>query len=121
MWYSKKQNTVETSTFSSKFIALRSCLEAITSLQYKLKMFGVPIDGPADVLCDNMSVVNNTTLVNSKLHKKHNSLAYHAVRWAVAARILRIGKIHTKENISDALTKLLTADDRDYLFGNWTY
>ena len=121
MWYSKKQNTVETSTFSSEFIALRACLEAITSLRYKLKMFGVPIDGPADVLCDNMSVVNNTTLVNSKLHKKHNSLAFHAVRWSVAARILRIGKIHTTENISDAFTKLLTADERDYLFGNWTY
>ena len=84
-------------------------------------MFGVPIDVPADVLCDNMSVVNNTTLVNSKLHKKHNSLAFHAVRWSVAARILRIGKIHTSENISDAFTKLLTADERDYLFGNWTY
>ena len=64
-----------------------------------------------------MSVVNNTTLVNSKLYNKHDSLAYHAVRWVVAAQILRIGKIHAQENISDALTKLLTETVRDYLFG----
>ena len=121
MWFSKKQNTVETSTFSSELIALRACLEGIISLRYKLKMFGVAIDGQADVLCDNLSVVKNTSMVDSKLHKKHNSLAFHAVRWAVAANILRVGKVDTKENISDPLTKLLTATERDYLFGNWTY
>ena len=67
-WYSKRQNTVETSTFSSEFIALKSCMEGITTLRYKLNMFGVPIDGPADVLCDNQSVVNNTSNVESKLN-----------------------------------------------------
>ena len=60
-------------------------------------MFGVPIDGYSDALCDNTSVVNNTTLVNSKLHKKYNSLEYHDVRWAAAAQILTIGKMHTQE------------------------
>ena len=121
MWYSKKQNTVETSTFSSELIALRACLEGIIALRFKLKMFGIPIDGQADVLCDNQSVVTNTSMVDSKLNKKHNSLAFHAVRWAVAANILRVGKVDTKENLSDAFTKLLTAAERDYLFGNWTY
>ena len=43
-------------------------------------MFGVQIDEQADVLCDNQSVVANTSKVDSKLHKKHNSLAFHAVR-----------------------------------------
>ena len=120
-WYSKRQNTVETSTFSSEFIALKSCMEGITTLRYKLRMFGVPIDGPADVLCDNQSVVNNTTNIESKLHKKHNSLAFHAVRWAVAANILRVGKVHTSENLTDPYTKLLSAYERDHHFGNWTY
>ena len=96
-------------------------MEGITALRYKLQMFGVPIDGPADVLCDNKSVVDNTTNVESKLNKKHNALAYHAVRWSIAASILRTGKIDTKENIADALTKLLSSSERDFLFGNWTY
>ena len=79
MWFSKKQNTVETSTFSSELIALRACLEGIISLRYKLKMFGVAIDGQADILCDNLSVVKNTSIMDYKLHKKNNSLAFHAV------------------------------------------
>ena len=121
LWYSKRQNTIEASTFSSKFIALKICMEHITALRYKLRMFGVPIDGPADVLCDNMSVVNNSSKVESVLNKKHSSIAYHAVRWAVAAGVLRVGKIHTDDNIADAYTKKLTVAKRNYLFGNWTY
>jgi hypothetical protein len=28
-------------------------------MHYKLRMFGVPIDGPANVFCDNRGVVKN--------------------------------------------------------------
>jgi hypothetical protein len=82
-WYSKRQNTVETSTFGSEFVAMRVGLELIEALRYKLRMFGVPIDGPASVFCDNGSVVNNTTLPESTLAKKHNAICYHRVREAV--------------------------------------
>ena len=121
IWYSKRQNTVETSAFSSELIAMKICMENIEALRYKLKMFGVPLQGPAEVFCDNNSVVLNTSCVESKLNKKHNSLAFHAIRWAVAAHILRVAWIDGKENISDAMTKILSKNDRDYLFGNWTY
>jgi hypothetical protein len=36
VWYSKRQNTVETSTFGAEFIALRIAVELIESLRYKL-------------------------------------------------------------------------------------
>ena len=42
-------------------------------------MFGIPIDGPADVFCDNQGVVKNTSLPESMLSKKHNAINYHAV------------------------------------------
>jgi hypothetical protein len=41
------------------------------------------------------------------LKKKHNAIAYHRVREAVAAGIVQITKVHTSENLSDLLTKLL--------------
>ena len=66
-WYNKQHNTVEISTFSSEFIAVRSCLEWITTLHYKHKMFGIHMDGPADVLCENQSVVNNKPTLNQSL------------------------------------------------------
>ena len=121
MWFSKRQNTIEASTFGSEFIAMKACIEAITHLRYKLRMFGIPISGPTDVYCDNESVVKNSTLVESTLNKKHNSIAYHYVRWNVAAEVVRISWIDGQYNLADAFTKLLTHDCRDYLFGEWTY
>ena len=44
IWFSKHQNMVETSTFGSEFVAMRIAVELIESLQYKLRMFGIPID-----------------------------------------------------------------------------
>ena len=34
IWYSKKQNTVESSTFSSEFVAIRIATEITEGLQY---------------------------------------------------------------------------------------
>ena len=96
---------MQTSTFGSEFIALKIATELIESLWYKLRMFGVPIKGPANVFCDNHSVSTNESIPTSVLNKKHNALAYNACRWAVAAGVIRVGKVDTKDNIADALNK----------------
>ena len=49
IWHSKKQNTVESSLFGSEFVALH-VWDMIVSLRYKLRMFRVPLKGPAVVL-----------------------------------------------------------------------
>ena len=43
--YIKKQQTVESSAFSSEFIAMRACILAIKTLRYKLRIFGIPFRG----------------------------------------------------------------------------
>ena len=121
IWFSKRQSTVESSTFSSEFIAMKTCMEHVVALRFKLRMFGIPLYGPTDVLCDNMSVVNNSSKIESTLNKKHSSLAYHAVRWSAAAGIIRVGWVQTDLNLADAMTKRLTVTKRDFLFGEWTY
>jgi hypothetical protein len=112
IWFSKRQNTVEAATFGSEFVALRICKELIVALRYKLRMFGVPIDGPANVFCDNRGVVLNASVPNSTLQKKHNSINYHAVREAAAANILRVGKEDGETNLSDLLTKVIRGQKR---------
>jgi hypothetical protein len=67
------------------FIAAKIAVELIETLRYKLCMFGIPIKGAANMYCDNNSVVTNTSYPESKLNKKHNAIAYHKVREAVAA------------------------------------
>ena len=43
-------------------------------------MFGIDIGGPADVFCDNHSVMENVTLPQLVLNKRHNVIFYHRVR-----------------------------------------
>jgi hypothetical protein len=40
-WFSKKQGSIETSTFGSEFVALKTAMEANRGLRYKLRMMGV--------------------------------------------------------------------------------
>ena len=110
VWFSKRQNTVETSTFGSEFVALKICTEMIEGLQYKLRMFGIPIDGPTNIYCDNKAVVLNTTTPESMLKKKHNAIANQRVREAIAAGTIRIAWEETTSNLADMFTKLLPAN-----------
>ena len=118
--YSKRQNTVEASTFSSEFIAMKACVEHITALRFKLRMFGIPIIDATKVLCDNGSVVKNSTILSSTLNKKHSSIAYHSVQWHVAAGVLKIAWISTDYNLAHPLRKRLCVEKRNALFGEWT-
>jgi hypothetical protein len=72
-------------------------------------MFGVPLDGPANVLVDNDTVIKNSTIPSSTLQKKHNAICYHFVRESVAAQIIRIAYIPSSENLADMFTKNLGA------------
>jgi hypothetical protein len=112
IWFLKRQNTVESSSFGSEFVALRAAKGMLVALRYKLQMFGVPIDGPANVFCDNNGVVMNTTIPESMLAKKRNAIDYHAVREAIAAKIIHAGKEGGMTNLADLFTKVLTADRR---------
>ena len=77
MWLSKKHNLVETLTFGSEFTALKLTVKLVIALRYKLRMFGVPIEGPTEMLCDNKAVFKNTSTPESVLRKKYHSIAYH--------------------------------------------
>lgn len=68
-------------------------------------MMGIPLEGYAHVRADNMSVVNNTSVPESQLKKKSNSMAYHFVRQQVAADVGRIAYEPTNSNLADMLTK----------------
>ena len=44
---------------------------------YKLWMFGVEIEGPTDIYCDNKAVVRNCSTREPVLTKKHQSIAHN--------------------------------------------
>ena len=49
----QEENGVETSTFGSEFTDMKNSVELIAALQYKLRIFQVPIDRSTDIFCDN--------------------------------------------------------------------
>ena len=105
LWYSKGQNTVELSTFGSVFVAMRIANGMVEGLQYKLRMMGVPIEGPYIVFCDNNAVVINSKNPESMLKKKHTAINYHCTREAIAAKTIQVAKEDTTTNLADLLTK----------------
>ena len=108
-WLSKRTNTVESSTFGSEIVAMRSAVDLIEGLRYKLRMFGI---GPTDVFCDNEAVTKNCGIPESTLKKKHHSIAYHRNREAVAAGTIRIAKEASESNLADVFTKILSVAKR---------
>ena len=120
-FHSKKQATVEASTFGSEFIAMCTAVEMTESFRYKLRMFGIPIDGPTNIYCDNEAVYQNTVIPESTLKKKHHSIAYHRCREAVAAKTIRVAKQGTTKNLADLFTKILSQKRREFLLERFTY
>jgi hypothetical protein len=109
VWYSNRQDTIESSTFGSEFVALRIACEKNDALRYRLRMFGVKIDGPTKGFSDNESVIKNSTRPDSTLAKKHNSIAYHKVRECVAYKAIRLAFEAGKVHLPAILTKFLPA------------
>ena len=100
---------------------MRQAKELIVALQYKLRMFGVPISRPAAIMCDNQGVVKNASIPDSTLTKRHNAINYDVIREAVAAGIIKIGKEDTKSNLADLFTKVLPQERRNQLLSYMTY
>ena len=104
--YSRRQATVETATYGSEFVASNTATEQIIDLRHILRYLGVPIKTKLYLFGDNRSVVTSSTLPHSTLGKRHNILAYHRVREAIASKILENHWIRTGYNIRDMLSKL---------------
>ena len=119
--FSKKQNTVESSTYGSELVAMRQVRDKLIEFRLKCKSIGIRLDGPADIGCDNQGVVKNTSVPGSTLSKKHNAVNYHIIREAVAAGSIRVGKEDTQTNPADALTKIMPYSQKHKLIGDLQY
>ena len=104
-WVTKRQKTVETSTYGAELVAAKIATELILEYRYALRMMGAEPDGPALLLGDNNSVVLNCTMPSSVLKKKASACSYHRVREAIASGVMRFAHITSDKNYADILTK----------------
>jgi hypothetical protein len=94
---SKRQTSVETSSLGSEFVAVKQYCEYLRGTRYKLRIMGIPVNGPCYICGDNQSVLANTTESGSTLNKKSQSIAYHFVREGVANDEWRTSYVSTPE------------------------
>jgi hypothetical protein len=106
-WVSKRQATVETATYGSEFVSGRASTDEVVEFRYNMRMLGAPIDGPSYLFGDNKSVVDSASIPDFNIKKRHLALAYHRMREAIVAGIIRYHHIEGKENPADVLTKSL--------------
>jgi hypothetical protein len=104
-WYTKKQNTVETATYGSEFVAGRITVDQIVDLRTTLRYLGVNVYSRSYMFGDNESMVVSCKFPYSKLHKRHNALSFHRVREAVASGMISIHHIPGNINPADILSK----------------
>jgi hypothetical protein len=73
---------VATSTYSAEFAALCTAIEETMAIRYMLRCLGVQVSVPSYVMGDNLGVIQNATIKESLLKKKHVAISYHRVREA---------------------------------------
>ncbi len=92
-------------------------IDMVEGMCYKLRMMGVPLNGPTPIFFDNQSVVKNSTAPESVSKKRHNAIAYHRAREAQAAGFIRVAWENGETNIADLLTKLMPGPRLKELIG----
>ena len=111
-WHSKKQTSVETSTFGSEMMAIKQAADCIWVFRYKLIMFGIPVEERSYMYSDNQSVLTGSTRPEYTLKKKYQSISFRFIKEGCAADEWRTTYINTSENISDLMTNPLSGDKR---------
>ena len=104
-YYTRKQATVETSTYGSEFVAARTAVQQIQDLRLMLRYLGVSVGQQAYLFGDNEAVVKSGTIPHSRLAKRHIALSYHYVREAIASGMIVFAHIPGDQNPADILSK----------------
>ena len=117
---SKRQGAIETSTYGAEFCAMRTAVEEVQSVRYMLRCLGVRVRYASFILGDNKGVIQNCSISDSLLKKKHVAIAYHKTRESAAAGIVHPIKIDGNNNFADILTKAVTGRTFWRLYGKLT-
>ena len=73
----KQKAAIEIITYGVEFYAIRDAVEQVQSVIYMLPCLGVKVKY-ATLLCgDNRGVIQNSTILDSILKKKHVDISYH--------------------------------------------
>ena len=96
-------------------------VEEVVALRYMLRCLGVNVDTSSAVYGDNLGVIQNDTIKDGFLKKKHVAISCHKVRETVAESITVPIKISFADNFADCLTKYLPIANHNRLINGLFY
>ncbi len=98
---------IEKCIFCAEFVTMKIGVETIPRMCFELHMMGIPIDGTNHFHRDRISVVNNTSKLESLLKKKKYTVCYCTACESIAMGETLTAHINGNENSIDLLTKVI--------------
>ena len=87
---SRRQNSVDTSTFSSEYLALKTVVEEVQGMRLLVQSIVVPSKGTTNVHSDSKSLLKSAENPEQDLKHKDVAISYSLVRENIIAGIIRL-------------------------------
>ncbi|KAK6146449.1 hypothetical protein DH2020_020318 [Rehmannia glutinosa] len=105
-WFSKKQNSIATSTAEVEYIAAGSCCAQVLWMRQQLRDYDVE-EKEIPIICDNTSAIAITQNLVLHSRTKHIDVRYHFIRDQVEKKDITLEYISTDKQLADIFTKPL--------------
>ena len=114
-FFSKRQNTVKTSTFGSEFVPGRIAVDLTVELRYNLRILGMEVKGLTTLFGDNQSMIINIPLPYPTLKKHQCANNYNHSCEFIASDIVSIVHYNTTYNLVDIGTEALPGPTQQFI------
>ncbi|KAK6151880.1 hypothetical protein DH2020_014515 [Rehmannia glutinosa] len=105
-WFSKKQNSIATSTTEAEYIAAGNCRTQVLLMRQQLRDYDIK-EKEIPIMCHNTSTIaiSHNKVFHSRT--KHIDVRYHFIRDHVEKKDITLEYVSTKKQLADIFTKPL--------------
>ena len=107
--------------FSSVCNDLNTETELVEALLYKLRTFGIPIEVPTNMFCDNEAIYKNSLTPDLTVKNKNVTICNLKRREDVDSGVARISKEGMATNLADLFINMLVQIRRENLLEKFRY
>jgi hypothetical protein len=108
-WISKMKKVFVVSTIEGEYVVSTEATKETIWLQRFMEELGKKKDNN-QLYCDSESVIHITKKSTFHSNTKHIQIRYHSIRSSLEDGHLKLENIHTSQNSTDMLTKVMTRE-----------